>query len=43
MIGAFKHLRDGIADGLGINDRLFRPEYHFAEPVKGGLITVEMG
>jgi crossover junction endodeoxyribonuclease RusA len=43
MIGAFKHLRDGIADGLGVNDRLFRPEYHFAEPVKGGLITVEMG
>lgn len=43
MIGSFKSGRDGLADALGVNDRLFRPEYHFAEPVKGGLITVELG
>lgn len=43
MISSFKAGRDGMADALGVNDRLFRPEYHFAEPVKGGLITVELG
>lgn len=43
MIHGFKHGRDSMADALGINDRMLRPEYHFAEPVKGGLITVEMG
>lgn len=43
MIGSFKSGRDGMADALGINDRMLRPEYHFEDPVKGGLITVEMG
>ena len=42
MIGAFKHLRDGIADALGMDDRLFRPEYHFAEPKKPGAVFVEI-
>lgn len=42
MIGAFKHLRDGIADALGMDDRLFRPEYHFAEPKKPGAVIVEI-
>ncbi|AJA07435.1 hypothetical protein SKP52_02500 [Sphingopyxis fribergensis] len=42
MIGAFKHLRDGIADALGMDDRLFRPEYHFAEPLKPGAVIVEI-
>ena len=42
-IGGFTHDRDGIADALGMNDRKFRPEYHFDEPVRGGCIRVEMG
>lgn len=40
MIGAFKAGRDGIADALGIDDRHFRPSYHFGEPVKGGSIVI---
>lgn len=40
MIGAFKSLRDGIADALGVNDRRFRPQYVFADPVKPGKIEV---
>lgn len=43
MISSFKSGRDGLADALGINDRMLRPEYHFADPVKGGMITVEIG
>ena len=43
MIGAFKHYRDGIADATGINDRHFRPQYHFHEPVAGGKIVVTVG
>lgn len=42
MIGAFKHYRDGIADALGVDDQLFRPEYHFAEPEKPGCVVVEV-
>lgn len=40
MIGAFKHLRDGIADALAVNDRRFRPHYVFAEPEKPGRVEV---
>lgn len=40
MIASFKAARDGIADALGIDDRKFRPHYHFAEPEKPGRIEV---
>jgi len=40
MIGAFKAARDGIADGLGVNDRRFRAHYIFADPEKPGRIEV---
>lgn len=43
MIGAFKAGRDGIADALGCDDHAFRPSYHFADPVKGGRVVVEIG
>lgn len=41
MIGAFKHMRDGIADALGVNDRCFRPHYFFEQPEKPGRVEVE--
>ncbi|PZQ55748.1 MAG: endodeoxyribonuclease RusA [Novosphingobium pentaromativorans] len=40
MIASFKAARDGIASALGVDDRRFRPEYHFAEPEKPGRIEV---
>ena len=43
MIAAFKSARDGIADGLGVNDRCFAPHYAFSDPVKGGCVIVEIG
>lgn len=43
MIGAFKHYRDGIADATGIDDRNYRPQYTFCEPVAGGKIVVSIG
>ena len=43
MIAAFKSARDGIADGLGVNDRCFAPHYVFSDPVKGGCVIVEIG
>lgn len=42
MIGSFKAARDGIADALGVNDRRFKPEYHFADPCKPGRVVVEL-
>jgi crossover junction endodeoxyribonuclease RusA len=43
MIGAFKAGRDGVADALGCDDHTFRPTYGFGEPVKGGIVRVEIG
>lgn len=43
MIGAFKAGRDGVADALHCDDHAFRPSYHFAEPIKGGAVIVEIG
>lgn len=40
MIASFKAARDGIADGLGVNDRRFRATYHFGDPEKPGRIEV---
>lgn len=41
-IGAFKHLRDGMADALDIDDRHFRCAYDFADPDKPGRIEVKV-
>lgn len=41
-ISSGKALRDGIADGIGVNDRRWQTVYHMAEPVKGGLVVVEL-
>lgn len=42
MIAAFKHLRDGIADALGVDDHRFRPQYRFADPAKPGRVEIEL-
>lgn len=41
-VASFKSARDGIAEGIGVNDRRFQTTYHMAEPVKGGLVVVEL-
>ena len=41
MVASFKAWRDGIADALGVDDRRFAPEYHFADAVKPGRIEVD--
>ena len=43
MVGAFKHLRDGMADALDIDDCHFRCIYAFGEPQKPGRVEVELG
>ena len=40
MIGAFKHMRDGIADALGVDDNKFRPVYEIMDPAKPGRVEV---
>lgn len=42
MVGSFKSWRDGIADALRVDDRRFKPEYHFADAEKPGRIEVEL-
>ena len=40
-VAALKSYLDGIADALGVDDRLFNtPSIAFGEPVKGGLLTL---
>jgi len=40
-IASLKSYLDGIADALGVDDRTFdAPTITFADPVKGGLMTV---
>lgn len=34
---------DGIADGLGVNDKRFVPVYYFCAPVKPGRVEVRLG
>lgn len=41
-IASFKSGRDGIADALGVDDKIFRPNYSFGEPVKGGRVVVKI-
>lgn len=43
MIGAFKSARDGIADALKVDDKMFRPTYSYHEPEKPGRIVVTIG
>lgn len=38
-----KPVWDGIADGLGVNDKRFLPSYHFALPCKPGCVVVSIG
>lgn len=40
MISAFKHLRDGMADALGVDDHRFRATYAFADAEKPGRVEV---
>lgn len=42
MIGAFKHLRDGMCDALNIDDAKLRPTYQIMEPMKPGKIEVTL-
>ena len=39
-VSSFKAARDGIADALGVNDRRFRPVYHFDDPCPPGRVEV---
>lgn len=43
MVASFKALRDGLADALGVDDRRFRPHYHFCDPQKPGRVEVTFG
>lgn len=43
MIGAFKHLRDGMCDALGIDDVILRPAYTIGEPESPGRVEVKLG
>lgn len=40
MVASFKAYRDGLADGLFVDDRRFRPHYIFADAEKPGRIEV---
>lgn len=41
-IAACKAYMDGLADGLGVNDRRFQPTYAWGEPIKGGAVVVTL-
>lgn len=44
LIGAFKHYRDGIAEALCVNDKLFQTQpVERGEPRKGGAVVVRIG
>lgn len=40
MLASFKAGRDGIADGLKVNDNCFATLFEVGEPIKGGLVKV---
>lgn len=42
MVSAFKHMRDGIADALELDDHRFRPHYFFEDACKPGRVEVEL-
>lgn len=39
-INRLKPVYDGIADGLGVNDRRFLPSFDFAEPQRPGRLEI---
>jgi crossover junction endodeoxyribonuclease RusA len=41
-IASAKASQDGIAQALGIDDRHFQSTHTIAEPIKGGLVRVEI-
>lgn len=42
-VASTKNYLDGIADALGVDDRLFdTPSITFGEPIKGGLLAVTL-
>lgn len=41
-IAANKAHADGLADAWGVNDRRFVPTYRWGQPVRGGLVHVEV-
>ena len=41
IVSGFKHGRDGLADGWGVNDKIFKPEYIHADPIPGGKVIIE--
>lgn len=42
MIGAIKNYRDGVADALGVDDKVFRCLYVVAEPDRPGRVEIEV-
>jgi len=43
MIAAFKAGQDGVADAIGVDDSKWVSSYRIGQPVKGGLVIVEIG
>ena len=42
MISAFKAGRDGVAQMIGLADEYWDVSYHFGEPVKHGVVVLEI-
>ena len=42
LLARFKAGRDGVADGLGVDDRSFMTTISIGEVVKGGMVRVEI-
>ena len=42
VIASLKHAQDGVALAWGVNDARFQPTYRWADPVRGGAVTVEL-
>lgn len=42
LLARFKAGRDGVADGLGVDDRNFMTTISIGEVVKGGMVRVEI-
>jgi len=40
LLSSCKNLLDGIADGLGVNDRRFRPSLDISDPINGGGVMI---
>lgn len=43
FVNRCKAIVDGVADGLGINDRRFLPSIEYRDPKKPGCVIVEVG